>query len=378
MINTDKGIYIHIPFCASKCAYCDFVSYAGMDSLVDSYFEALFRQIELFPYDGAVNTVYFGGGTPSYVDACLIAEALEKTAKRFTLGRDCEISLEANPNSLSPEKLKVYKAAGINRISMGAQSMDNDILRLIGRAHRRNDIIRAAEDVQKAGFSNFNLDLMFSLPCQTAEDFEDTLKAAVDLGAPHISCYSLTLEENTPIYRLYEDGTYSQDDEADRQMYHTALEILASHGLKRYEISNFALPGMECRHNTDCWDFCSYAGFGAAACSFLGNARLETTGDIGEYIRTFAEGTGEWDAASVLYEETAGELAEDYIMLALRKASGLDEADFSARFGEDFREKYQDIINETVSEGLAEEERGFYRLTDLGFDFAGYVTKKFL
>ena len=378
MLNTDKGIYIHIPFCASKCAYCDFVSYAGRDSLIESYFEALFRQIELFPYDWAVNTVYFGGGTPSYVDARLISETLEKTARRFTLARDCEISLEANPNSLSPEKLEVYRKAGINRISIGAQSMDDDILRLIGRAHRRSDTVKAAENVLKAGFDNFNLDLMFSLPKQTAADFEDTLKAAADLGVPHISCYSLTLEENTPIYRLYEDGTYSQDDETDRQMYRAALEILASYGLRRYEISNFALPGRECRHNSDCWDFCSYAGFGAAACSFIGNTRFETTGDIGEFIRTFTEGAGEWDAASTAYEETAGELAEDYIMLALRKASGLNESDFSARFGEDFRKRYTDIIRETVNEGLAEEVGGFYRLTDRGFDLAGYVTKKFL
>ncbi|NLW71173.1 MAG: radical SAM family heme chaperone HemW, partial [Eubacteriaceae bacterium] len=233
-MTESTGIYIHIPFCASKCAYCDFVSFAGRENRISSYFEALLNEINSYDFSGAVNSVYIGGGTPSFVDEKYIARLMSALGKRFSLAEDCEISVESNPNSLTYGKLLSFKNCGINRLSMGVQSADDSVLKLIGRTHNQADSLKALEAIHRAGMVNFNLDIMFSLPGQSIASFRDSLKFAMESGAKHISCYGLSVEENTPLYDLYEKGVFSQNDETDRIMYHTAADMLSGAGFERY------------------------------------------------------------------------------------------------------------------------------------------------
>ena len=376
MNNTkDKlSIYVHIPFCERKCLYCDFVSYSGMEDKVEAYFDALMYEAEFYSTTDPISSVYIGGGTPSCVDSSYIEKLMECLSGSFSLARDCEISIESNPNSLTRGKAKAYFKSGINRISMGVQSVSDDILSRIGRLHTHADTQRAVEDILAAGFDNFNLDLMFSLPGQSLGDFSDALDFAASSGAKHISCYSLTLEEDTPINQLYKDGIYREDDELDREMYALANEKLFSKGFYRYEISNFARMGYECRHNLLCWDFQDYLGLGVAAHSFFGDTRFVNTASVDDYIKNVYEHTHD----QVVMEESREELMGDYLMLALRKTTGINTEDFLRRFGEDFDEKYRDVTRGFLEEGLLFRNGPYVALTEKGFDFANVVMREYL
>lgn len=373
--NKNKlSIYIHIPFCESKCLYCDFVSYAGMKDKMQAYFDALSFETRFYALDDPISSVYIGGGTPSCVDPSYIEGIMNDLSKYYNLASDCEVSMESNPNSLTYEKAKRYRTAGINRLSMGVQATQDEILKKIGRIHTQRDSEAAVNSIVRAGFDNFNLDLMFSLPGQTLKDFSDSLDFALSAGAPHISCYSLTLEENTPINQLYKDGIYQEDDELDREMYALANRKLLSSGMYRYEISNFARMGYECRHNLYCWDFCEYLGLGVAAHSFVDDTRFVNTASVDDYIKNVRDSRHD----QVVMNETREELMGDYLMLALRKTTGINAEDFRETFGEDFGEKYKDVTEGFIRDGLMYRNGFFYALTEKGFDYANVVMREYL
>ncbi len=373
-MNNELSIYIHVPFCKSKCSYCDFVSYEKSEDLIEEYFKALYFEIEQYQIPDEISSIYFGGGTPGYVNEKYIAGVLERLNNFYSLRAECEISLEINPGVVSYEKLSSYKESGINRISMGMQSANDEILKKIGRIHTHSQTIEAVELIKKSGINNFNLDLMFSLPTQTLEDVKAAVDFAKESTATHISAYSLILEENTPIYKKYKSGEFSQDDDLDRAMYHLICQELSAGGFERYEISNFAHPGFECRHNLNCWSFCDYLGFGAASHSFVGNKRFVNNPDIKKYIK------GVYENRQVVSEisESSRELMGDYIMLSFRKASGINLRDFYERFEVGFEEKFKKEIEFLITEGLILKTQCGYALTNRGFDFESAVAREFI
>lgn len=289
MSNNEKrlGVYIHIPFCASKCGYCDFCSLPGREKLMPYYQDAVLIQLqETLPRmkDYFIDTVYFGGGTPSYYGYKRIIEILQELKFSNTLLKSSEITMECNPDSVRRKELRALRKEGVNRISIGAQSANDDLLRLIGRRHNWRQVEMAVKRARQAGFRNISLDLMYGLPGQTREDWAETLTRAVALKPAHLSCYGLRLEEGTPMYDEYIDSPIlpSDDDQADMYLY--AVDFLSRRGYRQYEISNFSRPGYESRHNLKYWQLGDYIGFGAAAASNLGMLRYTYTRNVREYI----------------------------------------------------------------------------------------------
>ena len=302
--NDSIGIYIHIPFCKSKCYYCDFNSYAGRENLAGSYFDALYKEIMLRSRrlgGRQVCSVFIGGGTPSLVDPGYITKLIDVCREHFHVVDDAEISMESNPGTLTYDRLRAYRDAGVNRLSIGLQAWQDRILKSIGRIHNRQQFVDNLKAAEECGFDNINVDLIFGLPGQTLGDWMETLEAVTGFGpakhvsgqsehrpgpVKHISCYSLAIEEGTVFgdrldARLLEPA----DDGLDREMYHRAVDMLAEKGFRWYEISNFAVPGYECRHNLLYWKTREYAGFGAGAHSYLDAVRFNNVYGIEEYIR---------------------------------------------------------------------------------------------
>jgi oxygen-independent coproporphyrinogen-3 oxidase len=276
-MDNNIGLYIHIPFCKKKCYYCDFNSYSGMDHLAGSYFDALKTEMGIMSEglkDRPVKTVFIGGGTPSLVDPGCISGVLEDCSRLFSMSPNAEISMECNPGTLSIENLRAYRQAGINRLSIGLQAWQDRLLEGLGRIHRRQQFVENLEAAYRAGFTNINADLIFGLPGQNFEDWTETLEATTSLFADHhlthLSCYSLQIEEGTVFGDKYKACVLiPADDELDRKMYRYAVDFLAGKGYRHYEISNFAMPGYECKHNLIYWKAEEYAGFGAGAHSYL-------------------------------------------------------------------------------------------------------------
>ena len=364
MSDQDKrlGVYFHIPFCASKCAYCDFCSLPGRDKLMPYYQDALLIQLqETMPRmtDYFIDTVYFGGGTPSYYGARRIVEILQELKVTNRLMKQSEITVECNPDSVRRKELRMLRKEGVNRLSIGAQSANDDILRLIGRRHNWRQVEMAVKRARKAGFRNVSLDLIYGLPSQTREDWADTLTKALALKPAHISCYGLRLEEGTPMYDEYEgtDILPSDDDQADMYLY--AVDFLSRHGFRQYEISNFARPGFASRHNLKYWHMDEYAGFGPGAHSDLGGVRFAYVRDIDRYI-----------AGQLLLSESETEetLARDfeYVMLSLRTAEGIDRAYFERTYRQRFA-PLDALFRQYETAGLAQPTEKGWRLTPRGF-----------
>ncbi len=358
------GIYIHIPFCKAKCYYCDFHSYSGREHLAGPYFDALFSEMtcraETIRHR-PVRTVFIGGGTPSLVDPGYIGSVLELCSKLFKLEHDAEISLESNPGTLSPESLKAYRAAGVNRLSIGLQAWQDRLLQDLGRIHRRRQFVENLEAACQAGFRNINADLIFGLPNQSFEDWAETLEAVTGQGSPsgitHLSCYSLKIEEGTHFGDRYEAGTLKPaDDELDRRMYAHAVQTLSGKGYRHYEISNFAKPGFECRHNLIYWNAEEYAGFGSGAHSYLDGRRFGNIPKIEEYVEAVRRINQ--DGAEKLHQEVqlidTQEAMAEFMILGLRLVDGIAEADFSARFGMDLLSVYGRELEKSMREGLLE------------------------
>ena len=338
------GIYLHIPFCVRKCAYCDFVSFAE-GGVPESYVEALLTELELVArgggYPAAFDTVFFGGGTPSLLSGAQMQTILDALRAHFAIRADAEISMEGNPGTLTPEKLAAYRAAGINRLSIGLQSTHDTLLKEIGRIHNFAQFLETLSNAREAGFDNINVDLMHGLPNQTLEQYQDSLQTVCDLDVQHISAYSLILEEHTPLYFRVEKGEVALPDEdlvADMQ--DAGIDYLEQRGYHRYEISNFAQDGFECRHNLNYWHNGEYLGFGIAAHAAVRQGRWTRFANVDtleEYYRLLAR--AKRPLAETIRLTPRDEMFE-CVMLGLRLVRGVDRAKFLARFGLDVVEAY--------------------------------------
>ena len=378
------GLYIHIPFCLQKCGYCDFYSEAGLpDDLKQSYVEALCREIGSYgsqlgaEYTG--DTVFLGGGTPSILPSYLTKSILSAVFDAFDVSTDAEVSMECNPATLTEEKLGVYREAGINRLSLGVQSMDDGLLQVMGRAHSRQDVVETVELARKAGFDNLNLDLMFGIPGQSRKMWEETVRTVFAMNPEHLSFYSLELAEGTPFYRQVARGILEPTpQEEDRQMYHFLLRELQERGYDHYEISNSARPGSRCRHNLKYWDLSDYLGLGASAHSFLQGRRFASVSDARAYVQAVENGES---PISWQHENSRQDSITDYTFTALRRREGIGKTDFAKRFGEEFWDVFagrEEEFRQFAQRGEAEEDEAGIRITEAGMDVANRIIEIFL
>ena len=374
------AIYLHVPFCRSKCAYCDFASFPGLEADWRRYFEALGREID--HWSGAtafgrlreryrVRSVFIGGGTPTLVPAEYLREAIDRCRSIAGFDAGVEITVEGNPGTLTPEKLAVYRRAGVNRLSMGAQSFDDGMLRSLGRIHTAAQIGEAVRMARDAGFANLNLDLMYALPGQSMERWIATVDAAAALGVEHLSAYSLIVEPGTPMAARVDRGeAVIPGDDAVNAMQRAAVDRLAGAGYRRYEISNYARPGFECRHNLTYWSRGDYLGLGCAAHSMLRETRFCNPASLDAYL---AGGRMEG-----LQRLTDADAAEETIMLATRTTRGIDLAAWRARFGAPFAAGREAALQRLERAGYIERKDGFVRLTTRGFEVHNAVVLELL
>ena len=389
------ALYIHIPFCETKCPYCDFNTYAGIEVLIPSYLAALCREIELWGQllgGPAVRTVFLGGGTPSYVPADGIGRVLDTVRDAFDIDSTAEITLEANPDDCTDAKVEAYPALGVNRVSLGVQSLDDRLLEMLGRRHTAAQAVDAYRMVTEAGFDNVSIDLMYGLPDQTIEDWRRTVEEISEMAPPHISLYCLTLEGCTPMERWVASGEMpAPDPDLAADMYLLAEETMARQSYRHYEISNWARPGYESRHNLVFWRNEPYLGVGPGAHSYLDGVRFWNLKSPREYVRIVREiaapsaldgrpvGELVGGMAAVERSETIDrrlEMAET-LMMGLRLDTGVVSDEFTARFGESPSSIYGDVIDELTSVGLLDGADGCLRLTDRGRILGNEVFARF-
>ncbi|MGX8698452.1 MAG: radical SAM family heme chaperone HemW [bacterium] len=366
-MDKDKtlGIYIHLPFCAKKCAYCDFYSLAGREERMDAYQKALLRHIResadaLAEY--TIDTVYFGGGTPSFYGADRLIELFSALKRYGRVLLSAEVTLEANPDSVNYHDLLRLRRQGFNRISIGAQCADDHILRRIGRIHTFSQVEEAVRSARAAGFQNVSLDLIYGLPGQTRVGWAETLNAALNLKPDHLSCYGLKIEEGTPLWEKRDDPTIP-DDDTQADMYLYTVNELERHGFRQYEISNFARRGCASRHNLKYWQGDPYLGFGAAAHSFFGNERFSFVSDLERYIDNIADG---WPVVDSRETISAYERACEYIMLGLRTTRGISEEEYYSIFPCKF-DMARELMESYVKNGWMQVEEGRWSFTPQGF-----------
>jgi oxygen-independent coproporphyrinogen-3 oxidase len=378
-LMTKTGLYIHIPFCSSKCNYCDFNSYAGKLDFTKEYFNSMEKEIKLYHDEmvyNMIDTIFIGGGTPSCVDHKYISDILTTCRANFNITEDCEISIESNPGTLDIDKLTAYKSNGINRISIGLQAYQSNLLKYLGRQHSPEDFTSSIELAKKAGFSNINVDVIFGIPGQTMEDWVETLKVLVDLDVTHISAYSLKIEEGTKFGDLLESGVLIQmEDELDRDMYHYAIDYLKQNGFNQYELSNFAKEGYACKHNLTYWKCVDYLGLGAGAHSFLSDIRFSNEYSIEGYIKYLEKGEKpvEERCAIEFYDKVS-----EYMFLGLRLTHGVCNSEFQDLFNQDMFIRYGDSFKELEKNKLIEINGENVKLTSLGLDLANQVFVKFV
>ena len=395
----DSGIslYVHVPFCQTKCPYCDFNTYQGIEGLMSPYLEALVAELTAWGTalgGPPVNTVFFGGGTPSYLPDRALGEILYAAGRAFTIRANAEITAEANPGDLTPDKAARLRAQGVNRLSIGVQSLDNDLLKLLGRRHDADEAIAAYRTVRETGFDNVNLDLIYGLPNQSLGQWQDTLQRLADLEPAHISLYCLTVEEGTPLHRWVERGQVPQPDaDLSADMYHYARKLLGEQGYHHYEISNWSKPGLASQHNLAYWRNLPYLGVGPGAHSCLGRYRFWDMDSPRGYIEAsrqwtgaasapVAAITGEW-LASVGpvggYEPIDYDLAAaETMFLGLRLLDGLDLAAASTRAGLDLAARYESQLDELLGLGLLEQNGDVIRLHQSAYLIANQVFTRFL
>lgn len=398
------GVYLHIPFCVQKCLYCDFLSAPASEECMEHYVNLILREIQasadigqLQGYEAA--TVFMGGGTPSLLSAWQLDRILCKLSDVLPLRADAEISMEMNPGTVTRKQLADIKRIGVNRISIGVQSLQDSELLALGRIHRAEEVDRLWEWTEQLRFQNRNLDLMSGIPGQTTESFRATLDRAVSLAPEHLSVYSLIIEEGTPFYERYPNGAV--DEETDRQLYALTKAFLQVHGYARYEISNYAKDGYACRHNLTYWMRGDYLGFGLGAASLMKETRFRNAADMAGYEADIAvreacaagvmrrTGSGaeggrqqgqscaafpyaEWETLSM-----KDSMAET-MFLGLRMTRGVSEQAFSGQFGSTIQEIYGNVLQKHLQNGLLAHENGFYFLTERGLDVSNYVMADFL
>lgn len=383
-------LYIHIPFCVSKCLYCDFLSSPAPEALYGAYARQLVQEIGAQGAccgDYRVETVFIGGGTPSAIDPCLIGDIMRSVYYHFDVAEDGEITIEVNPGTQLHNKLHIYRESGINRLSIGLQSADNRELRDLGRIHTFEEFLKSYQCARMVGFSNINVDLMSSIPGQTLESFKNTMKKVAMLKPEHISAYSLIVEEGTPFGEWYGQGrprtscTPLPDEETDERIYHLTRSYLQEQGYGRYEISNYAKPGYECRHNVGYWTGVPYLGLGLGASSYMWGCRFANTGSMDAYMNLDFSG----DRTRVP-EELRGALVnltrearmEEFMFLGLRLTKGVSEIDFVSMFGIKLETVYGAVIEKLVKNGLLEKNGVWLALTEWGMDVSNFVLSEFL
>jgi len=383
-MNKDISIYVHIPFCVRKCLYCDFLSFDAKEDVIKDYFEALSQEVRESAKDYSdkvVKTIFFGGGTPSFPNEEYICGILDDIRNNYKLLDTAEISLELNPGTASYGKIKRYKEAGFNRLSIGVQSFDNDELKRIGRIHDSEAALRTFEDARKAGFDNINLDIMSALPGQSVESYLNTLNKAVSLCPEHISAYSLIVEKGTPFFDM---DLELPDEETDRDMYHKTAKILHDFGYHRYEISNYAKDGFECEHNKVYWERGNYLGFGLGASSMIDDVRWSNIRKIDDYISFFSKNEPLDNIRENVENLTLKARMEECMFLGLRLITGVDIDEFEHLFGKKIEEVYSEAIYKYTEWGLlkrfVEERTGHEHicLTTKGLDVCNTVMADFL
>ncbi len=368
------GLYIHIPFCKSKCGYCDFNSYAGKEGLIEPYFDALNREIELMSkkYTGAVDTIYFGGGTPTVVDTNYICKTIDTINNNFEQCSNIEITTECNPGTIDYNGLCKLYDGGVNRLSIGLQSADNGCLKALGRIHTFEDFGRCFTDVRKVGFNNISLDLMYGLPEQTMANWTETLKSAVRFNPEHISAYALKIEEGTPFSNA---KLNLPDDDLVADMYQQAVQYLRDKGYGRYEISNFAKEGFESRHNLKYWKCDDFIGFGAGAFSCANGVRSSNVLDIEEYIESVKKKKSE----KVFREELSDfDKMSEFVFLGLRLENGIVEKEFKDRFNLNIDEVFGKQIDKYAKTEFLIRENGKIRFSDKGFFVSNIILADFV
>ena len=417
MNKRELELYIHIPFCARKCAYCDFLSFAAPEWVYRDYMDKLLEEIcgqgpNFQEY--RVSTIFVGGGTPSILPADLIMELFATLSENFDISPDAEITMEANPGTLTMEKLEVYRQSGVNRLSIGLQSADDKELKYLGRIHSYDSFLKSFQRARQAGFKNINVDLMSALPGQDVHSWKNTLKKVMMLKPEHISAYSLIIEEGTPFYERFGEPQGKQssvvcgesdadrggalpapktaaeiaaraavmtlpdlpDEDTDREMYHLTKEMMAAHGYDRYEISNYAKKGYECRHNIGYWTGVEYLGLGLGASSYTYGYRYHNTENLQEYLSlNLYEGGA---AARDIEELSLEDKMEEFMFVGLRMMKGVSGSEFLERFGQNMWNVYGDALKKLEQQGLIEVDAPMVRLTELGIDVSNVVLSEFL
>ncbi len=377
----ELGIYIHIPFCKSKCLYCDFNSFAQKDDCIDRYIKSVKREIERYAQENKnvlVKTIYIGGGTPSYIKEKYIKELIETIKKNFEIFSNAEITIEVNPGTVNRRKLECYYKAGINRLSIGLQSANDKLIKLIGRVHDFEDFLETVKLANTVGFTNINADCMIGLPNQTIYDVEETINTLINLRLTHVSVYSLIVEPGTPLEKKIDSGELKlPDEEIERYMYWFAKRKLEENGYLHYEISNFARPMFRSRHNMDCWNQKEYKGFGVSASSYENRVRYTNISNIEQYIKNIEE--EKFEENYIVEEKQDREaMMKEYMLLGLRKITGVSISEFRKKFGTIPAFKYNKEITKLTEEGLIESNGLSIRLTKKGLDLANLVWEEFV
>ncbi len=391
------SLYVHIPFCALKCKYCDFLSFDGESyGTMLRYVDSLCQEIKLYApiaTDYVVRSIFIGGGTPSILDEGLITNIMAFIKKTFKLDTDCEITIEANPGTLRHQKLIGYKTAGINRLSIGLQSADDDMLKKLGRIHNYDQFVASFKAARRAGFNNINIDIMSGLPGQTIHSYVDTISRVLDFEPEHISAYSLSIEPGTPFANDSEILESLPPEMIDRRMYEITKKLLAAKGYDRYEISNYAKPGYECKHNMVYWTGGDYIGFGIGASSYFQGRRFNNMTDINSYIELMEETTEKFvtsDNMEILYNDTTRKLREnvtpvyidarmeEFMFLGLRMMCGVSREEFEERFNKDIYEVYGVVLNKYIDSGYMAAIGDRIILTDKGIDVSNAILADFI
>ena len=369
--NRPKNLYIHIPFCISKCHYCNFISFSGKNELLEQYFSALKKEIKFYFADcnQTLETIYIGGGTPSVADFRFYQEIFNLLSDLIIISPDAEITMEINPGTVDLDYLKNIRALGINRLSIGVQSFDDKILKFINRIHNSKEAIKTIEIANQAGFGNISIDLIYGLPDQTPENWEETLNHALNLDINHISTYGLKIEENTEFSRHLPKNL--PDDEIQSQIYLKTIEILENNGFNHYEISNFGLKNFESQHNLCYWKNKEYFGLGLSAHGYLNRVRYSNTENLEEYLINPVKRAFE-------NQISATERIEEAIFLGLRLTEGINTKEFKINYGIDLYQNHSKIIEKYINYGFMSYQNSYLKLTKQGILLSNSILAEFL
>ena len=379
MNKKELGIYVHIPFCKHKCYYCDFTSYANKTEYIKKYVEAVIKEIKTYDLkEYSITTIYLGGGTPSYIESKYIKKLLEALKNQFDIENDCEITIEVNPGTVTEDKLEKYKKCGINRLSVGLQSINDKLLKQIGRIHNYKQLLKTYDLARKIGFDNINVDLIIGIPNQTMKDIEQEMDEIIKLEPEHISTYSLIVEEGTPLEKQLQEGKYKlPKEDLEREMYWYIKKVLERKGYQHYEISNFSKEGKESRHNKNCWEQKEYIGLGVASHSYLNNIRYSNTENLEKYIENIED--NKMQLNRIVHEkQTEADKEKEFILLGLRKIDGVSIKSFKEKFDKNplciFKEELDKLEKQQLIKVMGDD----IILTDKGIDLANLVWEEFV